>query len=151
MIIFVTLLHKHFLTDKTGKTKILYHRFNPYSANPCVPLPYHIKMRGPGLKIRVRIGKLFYLFLIQNIYCGYSKERSQWDGSFEYPNTFQLMDKKIIAILRKLFLLNWPYEGLLQGRIIISNPLNWDQIIYLIRKASSVTWTSFRVSQNLKC
>ena len=23
---------------------------------------------------------------------------------------FKLMDKKIIAILRKLFLLNWPYE-----------------------------------------
>ena len=29
------------------------------------------------LQIRVRIGKLFYLFLIQNICCGYSKEPSQ--------------------------------------------------------------------------
>ena len=30
-----------------------------------------------GLQIRVRIGKLFSLFLIQNICCGYSKELSQ--------------------------------------------------------------------------
>ena len=31
----------------------------------------------PELQIRVRIGKLFSLFLIQNICCGYSKEPSQ--------------------------------------------------------------------------
>ena len=30
-----------------------------------------------GLQIRERIGKLFALFLIQNICCGYSKELSQ--------------------------------------------------------------------------
>ena len=30
-----------------------------------------------GLQIRVRFGKLFSLFLIQNICCGYSKESSQ--------------------------------------------------------------------------
>ena len=30
-----------------------------------------------GLQIRVRIGKLFSLFLIQNICCGYSKKPSQ--------------------------------------------------------------------------
>ena len=30
-----------------------------------------------GLQMRVRIGKLFSLFLIQNICCGYSKEPSQ--------------------------------------------------------------------------
>ena len=33
--------------------------------------------RVVGLQIRVRIGKLFSLFLIQNICCGYSKEPSQ--------------------------------------------------------------------------
>ena len=33
-----------------------------------------------GLQIRVRIGKLFSLFLIQNMCCGYSKE-----GSFQHP------------------------------------------------------------------
>ena len=30
---------------------------------------------SPGLRIRVHIGKLFSLFLIQNICCGYSKNR----------------------------------------------------------------------------
>ena len=30
-----------------------------------------------GLQIRMRIGKLFSLFLIQNICCGYTKEPSQ--------------------------------------------------------------------------
>ena len=30
-----------------------------------------------GLQIRVRIGELFSLFVIQNICCGYSKEPSQ--------------------------------------------------------------------------
>ena len=30
-----------------------------------------------GLQIRVRIGNLFSLFLMQNICCGYSKEMSQ--------------------------------------------------------------------------
>ena len=54
-----------------------------------------------GLQIRVRIGKLFSLFLIQKICCGYSKEPSQWDGSFEHPkHMFKLMGKKIITISR---------------------------------------------------
>ena len=49
----------------------------------------------PGLQIRVCIGK-FSLFLIQNICCGYSKEPSQLDGSFEHPkHMFKLLGKKI--------------------------------------------------------
>ena len=56
----------------------------------------------PGLQIRVPIGKLFFLFLIQNICCGNSKEPSQGDGLFEHPkNMFKLMGEKIIKILRK--------------------------------------------------
>ena len=44
----------------------------------------------------------FSLFLIQNICCGYSKEQSQRDGSFEHPkHIFKLMGKKIIKILCK--------------------------------------------------
>ena len=54
-----------------------------------------------GLQIRVCIGKLFSLFLLQNICCGYSKEPSQFDVSFEHPkHMFKLMGKKIITILR---------------------------------------------------
>ena len=46
-------------------------------------------------------GKLFFLFLNQNIYCGYSKEPSHGDGSLEHPkHMFKLIGKKIIAILR---------------------------------------------------
>ena len=53
-----------------------------------------------GLQIRVCIGKLFSLFLIQNICCGYSKEPSQLDCSFEHPkHMFRLMGKKIVTIL----------------------------------------------------
>ena len=39
--------------------------------------------------------KLFFLFLNQNICCGYSKEPSRRDGSFEHPkHMFKLMGKK---------------------------------------------------------
>ena len=59
-------------------------------------------LHAAGLQIRVRIGKLFSLFLIRNIRCGYAKEPSQLDGSFEHPkHVFKLMGKKIIKILRK--------------------------------------------------
>ena len=55
---------------------------------------------NPGLQIRVRIGKLFSLFLIQDKCCGDSKEPSQWDSSFEHPkHMFKLMGKKIIKNL----------------------------------------------------
>ena len=61
-----------------------------------------ILVPGTGLQIRVRIGKLFSLFLIQNICCGYSKELSRSDVSFEHPkHMFKLISKKIIKILRK--------------------------------------------------
>ena len=55
----------------------------------------------PGPQIRVHNGKLFFLFLNQNICCVYSKEPSHREGSSEHPkHMFKLMDKKIIAILR---------------------------------------------------
>ena len=64
--------------------------------------------KGPQIRLRNR--KLFFLVLNQNICCGYSKEPSHWDGSFEHPkHMFKLMDKKIITILRRKFLLNWCY------------------------------------------
>ena len=45
-------------------------------------------------------GKLSSLFLNQNICCRYSKEPSQWDGSFEHAkHMFKLMGKEINAIL----------------------------------------------------
>ena len=54
----------------------------------------------PGLQIRVCVVKLFSLFHIQNICCGYSKEPSERDGSSEHPkHMFKLMGRKIITIL----------------------------------------------------
>ena len=54
----------------------------------------------------------FFLFLYQNTCFVYSKEPSQWDGSFEHPkHMFKLTEKKIITILGWRFLLNWPYES----------------------------------------
>ena len=50
----------------------------------------------------------FFLFLNQNICCGYSKEPSQWDGSFEHPKyMLKLMGKKIITIVRWQFFFIW--------------------------------------------
>ena len=52
--------------------------------------------------------KLLFLFLNQNICCGYSKELSQWDGSFEHPKQMlELMEKKIFTILCWKYLPIW--------------------------------------------
>ena len=48
-------------------------------------------------------------FLKQNLYCGYSKEPSQWDGSFEHPkHKLKLMGKKILTIIRSKLCLSKP-------------------------------------------
>ena len=53
-----------------------------------------------GLHLRVDTKKLDFLFLNQNICCGYSKEPSQWDDSFEGPkHMVKLMGKKILTLL----------------------------------------------------
>ena len=54
-----------------------------------------------GLKLRVCNRKIIFLFLIQNICCGYSKEPSQWDCSFEHlQHMLHIIGKKIFTILR---------------------------------------------------
>ena len=54
---------------------------------------------------------MFFLFLNQNICCGYSKEPSQWDGSFKHPkHMLKIMGKKIFTILRWNFLFILTYE-----------------------------------------
>ena len=62
-------------------------------------------LRPPVKKV---LWKLFFLFLDQNICCGYSKEPSHWDGSFEHPkHMFKLMGKRIITIIcSKYFLIS---------------------------------------------
>ena len=54
------------------------------------------------------------LFLNQNICCGYSKEPSQWDVSFEHlKQMFKLMDKKLFTILQSNILLCWTKQNFL--------------------------------------
>ena len=61
-----------------------------------------MQIKRPGIQIRVHIRILSSLFLIQNIWCGYSKEPSHWDSPLEYPkHMFKLMGKKLIKSLRK--------------------------------------------------
>ena len=49
--------------------------------------------------------KITDLFFNEIICCGYSKEPSQWDGSFEHPkHMLKIMGKKIFTILRWQFL-----------------------------------------------
>ena len=64
-------------------------------------------------QIRVRNEKIIFLFLNQNICCGYSKEPSHRDGSFEHPkHMLKLMDKKKKSHFTLiLFLLNWPSDN----------------------------------------
>ena len=64
-----------------------------------------------GLQIRVHTGKLFFLFLNQNICCGYSKELTQWDSSFKHTkHMFKLMGKEINAILGAQTILIWTFD-----------------------------------------
>ena len=54
-----------------------------------------------------------FLFLIQNICCGYSKESSQLDDSFEHPkHMIKLMGRKIFTSLRLkiVFILTYAYR-----------------------------------------
>ena len=53
-----------------------------------------------GIQLRVLHWKLLFLILNQNKCCGYSKELSQWDGSFEHAKyMFKLIEKKKNIIL----------------------------------------------------
>ena len=55
------------------------------------------------------IWKLFFLFFNRTIHCGYSKEPSQWDGSFEHPiHMIKLMGKKKIQFYIQKFSLSAP-------------------------------------------
>ena len=64
----------------------------------------------PGLWLRVSTRKIIFLFLNQNICCGYSKELSQWDGYFEHlKHMLKIMGRlNIFTILRWNFCLSKP-------------------------------------------
>ena len=96
---------------------------------------FHLnKFLSAALQIRVRNGKLFFFFLIQNIGCGYSKEPSQWDGSFEHPqHMFKLMGKKILTLLRKKNACSWQQNTFYNLRFCLALWFN-DPIINIQKK-----------------
>ena len=64
--------------------------------------PYRIRFKifcflDTVLQIRVcNLKIIFFIFLNQNVFCGYSKEQSHWDASLEHPkHMFKLKGKKI--------------------------------------------------------
>ena len=60
--------------------------------------------------VRVRIWKLFFLFLNQNICCGYSKYWDSCETFFEHQkHMFRLMGKEVFAILCAHTILIWTY------------------------------------------
>ena len=75
----------------------------------------------------MRNENLIFLFLNQNICCGYSKEPSQWDGSFEHPkHMLKLMGKKIFTVLHWIFLFIWTCEYNLYFSALTLQDSNWD-------------------------
>ena len=87
------------------------------------------------LLFRVRVGMLtvrneilIFLFLNQNICCGYSKEPSQWDGSFEHPEHMFSM--------RQFFwkhMLNWWVRKYFQSyaqKFCLSKPMSIVQYLW---------------------
>ena len=59
----------------------------------------------------MRNENLIFLFLNQSICCGYSKEPSQWDGSFEHSkHMLKLMGKKVFAIDAENFCVSKPVK-----------------------------------------
>ena len=83
-MIFRGIFHKEFLEkadfEKNEQTTINHEKFH---------------------KMQRRIKQKKILFLNQNICCGYAKEPSQWDGSFEHPkHMLKSIGKKVLTILR---------------------------------------------------
>ena len=91
-----------------------------------------ISITRAGLQINGSSWKLFFLFLNQNICCGYIKEPSQWDGSFEHPkHMLRWLGKKIIAFLSSKILLNWTYQEFYTDYPNFSDSLTflWTQLV----------------------
>ena len=74
-----------------------------------------------GLWLRVGNKKIIFLFLNQNICCGYSKEPSQWDGCFEHP-------KHELQIMVKNFFYNFMVNFLLSKLVYIEKSMGLQRV-----------------------
>ena len=83
----------------------------------------------------MRNRKIIFFFLNQNICCGYFKEPSQWDGSFEHPkHMLKIMGKKIFTILCWKFLFICFVWNWFSNYIFIAIPL------CVLKMISNVCW-----------
>ena len=62
-----------------------------------------------GRQLRVRKGNYFSYFSIKTYVVGTQKNRLTETVLLNTQNMFKLMDRKLISILHRNFLLNWPY------------------------------------------
>ena len=75
--------------------------------------------------LRVCNRKMIFLFLNQNVCCGYSKELSQWDSSFEHQNhKLKVKGKKIFIILRWKILFISTYDPIMMSVQVWSKSTN---------------------------
>ena len=91
---------------------------------------------------RVCNQNLIFLFLNQKICCGWSKELSQWDGSFEHiKHMFKFMGKEYSQFSAEYFYLSRPM-GLLFGVF-----MGW-QLQYMKLRLSVNTHSGFILHLN---
>ena len=77
----------------------------------------------------MRNENFIFLYLNKNICCGYSKEPSQKDGSFEHPkHMLQLIGKKIFTFYAENFCLSKPVLRSLKIVFYLRNSENSDKV-----------------------
>ena len=106
-------------------------------------------LSSSGLKLKMRNRKIIVLFQNQNICCGYSKEPSQWDGSFEHPkHMLKIMGKKTFTILRWKFFayLNLCFYRITTTPIRAISFQGVSQLIYLILNSQLQESTLFKIN-----
>ena len=115
--------HPKHMFKLTGK-KIINQNFTIKRFVNCDPWSTFFGPFTIGPYIRLCNQSLNFLFLKQNICCGYSKEQSHWHGSFEHPKyLFKLMGKKIIKILRLKIVLILTHDRCLITFFVFRNHL----------------------------
>ena len=121
---------KDFFSKNTCESDIVLTRMvNILATNKLVNLTM-LWITGPWMKGASR--KLFFLFLHENIYCGYSLELPYWCASNEYPKYMFLWRNK-----KDIYTFCLKEDGALSGAIIIflkkwkKNLLTWKPYIVI--------------------
>ena len=95
--------------------------------------------------------KIVFLFLNQHICCGYSKEPSQWEGSFEHPkHMLKIIGKKIFTILHWNFVylnLCWSTETFYSSTTVYNKFMTTEHML-LVKESGH--WSSDFWSQLIR-